>query len=109
MNRRSFLETLAKAAAAFTILPPATTYARVWRAQRNLNYHCIMMPDVNHYGDIDYLCDRVTADKLQAEFVRYYHDKYVKALEKAWDDQYAQFNANGGWGRFKDLPLADKS
>lgn len=34
MNRRSFLETLAKAAAGFTILPAATTYGRVWRAQR---------------------------------------------------------------------------
>jgi hypothetical protein len=32
MNRRSFLRTLAGATAAFTILPPATTYSRVWRA-----------------------------------------------------------------------------
>jgi|ERR1044072_694804 len=31
-NRRDFLRTLATAAAGFTILPPATTYSRVWRA-----------------------------------------------------------------------------
>lgn len=36
MNRRSFIDILAKAAAGFTILPPATTYSRVWRAQRPL-------------------------------------------------------------------------
>jgi hypothetical protein len=58
---------------------------------------------------IDIYCDRATADKLQGILVRYYHDEYVKALEKAHDDLYAQFNANGGWGRFNDLPLADKS
>lgn len=34
MNRRSFFSTLAKATAGFMILPPATTYQRVWRAQR---------------------------------------------------------------------------
>jgi len=33
MNRRSFFKTLATAAAGFTILPPATTYERVWKAQ----------------------------------------------------------------------------
>ncbi len=34
MNRRGFLSTMLKAAAGFTIMPPATTYARVWRAER---------------------------------------------------------------------------
>lgn len=32
MNRRGFLSALLKAGAAFTILPPATTYNRLWRA-----------------------------------------------------------------------------
>ncbi len=31
MNKRDFLKTLAKAAAGFTILPSAVTYARKWR------------------------------------------------------------------------------
>lgn len=52
MNRRSFLETLAKASAGFTILPAATTYGRVWRAQRRLDYTCVFLPDVNQYGDL---------------------------------------------------------
>ncbi len=33
-DRRSFFKTLATAVAGFSILPPATTYARVWRASR---------------------------------------------------------------------------
>lgn len=32
MNRRRFFQGLATTIAGFTILPPATTYARVWRA-----------------------------------------------------------------------------
>ncbi len=36
MKRRSFFSTLATAVAGFAILPPATTYARVWRAQRSI-------------------------------------------------------------------------
>lgn len=31
MNRRSFFAKLAVAAAGFTILPPATTYDRIWK------------------------------------------------------------------------------
>lgn len=34
MNRRSFFKQLAIGAATFTILPPATTYERVWKAKR---------------------------------------------------------------------------
>jgi hypothetical protein len=34
MNKRSFIKTLAAAAFGFAILPPATTYERVWRAIR---------------------------------------------------------------------------
>ena len=33
-SRRSFFSTLATAVAGFTILPPATTYARIWKATR---------------------------------------------------------------------------
>ena len=31
MNRRGFFKTLATVAAGFTILPPATTYERIWK------------------------------------------------------------------------------
>ena len=36
MNRRSFLRNSALALFGFAILPPATTYERVWRAERKL-------------------------------------------------------------------------
>ncbi len=34
MNRRSFFRTLAAATSGFAILPPATTYSRVWKATK---------------------------------------------------------------------------
>lgn len=34
MNRRHFLRSIAGAVAGFTILPPATTYSRIWKATR---------------------------------------------------------------------------
>lgn len=34
MNRRSFLGKLSAAVAGFAILPPATTYSRIWKAQK---------------------------------------------------------------------------
>ena len=34
MNRRGFFKMFATAMAGFTILPPATTYDRIWKAQR---------------------------------------------------------------------------
>ena len=37
MNRRSFFAKLALGAATFTILPPATTYGRIWKARREVN------------------------------------------------------------------------
>lgn len=54
MNRRGFLNALLKAGAGFSILPPATTYARIWRAQRfpDLQWKCAILPTVNHYGDL---------------------------------------------------------
>lgn len=38
MNRRGFLGTLGKVVAGFTILPPATTYNRIWRATKKPVY-----------------------------------------------------------------------
>jgi hypothetical protein len=38
MNRRSFFKTLSAATAGFTILPAATTYGRIWRAERNVEW-----------------------------------------------------------------------
>jgi len=38
MNRRSFFSTLAAATAGFTILPAATTYGRIWRAEKKVKW-----------------------------------------------------------------------
>ncbi len=38
-SRRSFFSTLATAVAGFAILPPATTYARIWKAQRPIGIY----------------------------------------------------------------------
>lgn len=34
MNRRSFFSTLVKGVGVFSILPPAETYSRIWKATR---------------------------------------------------------------------------
>ncbi len=44
MNRRSFFRTLAAATAGFAILPPATTYSRVWKATYRLNPDWVNAP-----------------------------------------------------------------
>jgi len=44
MNRRNFFSTLATAAAGFTILPPATTYHRIWRPSRKISM-MVLNPD----------------------------------------------------------------
>lgn len=38
MNRRSFLKTLSVVAAGFSILPPATTYQRIWKAEKQIQF-----------------------------------------------------------------------
>ena len=53
MNRRNFLSNLAKAVGCFTILPPATTYERVWKASRP---ELIVNPDwVNAEYEMEFL------------------------------------------------------
>lgn len=44
MNRRNFIRGLLTAAAGFTILPPATTYERIWRARREINPDWVNAP-----------------------------------------------------------------
>jgi hypothetical protein len=41
MNRRSFLRNSALALFGFAVLPPAKTYQRVWRAQRQIDYRLL--------------------------------------------------------------------
>jgi len=52
-TRRNFFATLAKAAAGFTILPAATTYSRVWRAQRVVEpVACAVYVNLNDFAGV---------------------------------------------------------
>lgn len=61
MNRRSFLRNSALALFGFTVLPPADTYQRVWRATREIMpwdqgpYRCLLNRPMAHYFSKGYL------------------------------------------------------
>jgi hypothetical protein len=44
MNRRAFFRKLVLGTAAFTILPPASTYSRIWKATRQVNPMWVAAP-----------------------------------------------------------------
>jgi len=41
VQRRGFLKSLALATVGFTILPPATTYQRIWKAERIVKFELV--------------------------------------------------------------------
>lgn len=59
MNRRGFFKTLAAATAGFTILPPATTYQRIWKATKQVNPAWVSAPyEVGFlFNPMDYMGD----------------------------------------------------
>lgn len=86
MNRRSFFSTLGKAVVGFTILPPATTYSRVWRATK-----VAFPPWIIHWKAVEFksLCsqyergplivpvgDRKTCEDLILAITGYSNQKY---------------------------------
>lgn len=80
MNRRSFLTALGKAVAGFSILPPATTYGRVWRATVKLDteYNCVMTPHPHGYylsQDLWMLTDRETKEMFEKVMVSYWKQR----------------------------------
>lgn len=76
MNRRSFLGKIGAAVAGFTVLPPATTYDRIWKATlaRNTlidtNYNCVIVPSIDHFSD------NLISEKIFYQF----WDKYKNEL-----------------------------
>jgi len=54
MNRRGFFKTLAAATAGFTILPPSTTYQRIWKATRQINPAWLNAPYELVFRPLDY-------------------------------------------------------
>jgi len=52
VNRRSFLRNSALALFGFTVLPPAETYQRIWRAQRPRLYSLSELGEI----DTEYCC-----------------------------------------------------
>lgn len=97
MNTRSFLKTLANAAMGFAILPPATTYSRIWKATRPPieEYSCIMVDPPQPYVVDSYMniinyslteggvwermertVDVKVNDDIKDEMVLYYETKF---------------------------------
>lgn len=70
MNRRNFIRGLVTAVAGFTILPPATTYSRIWRVQKTLDLERFqrrlyeILRDRGPQSQIDVFTDRITALSL---------------------------------------------
>jgi len=61
MNRRSFLKNSALALFGFSLLPPAETYERIWKVQRNpiinpsyvtAEYECFFIMDAGFWKHI---------------------------------------------------------
>lgn len=75
MNRRSFFKTLAAATVGFTILPPAMTYQRIWKAKTQ-----IVNPDwVDAPFEMEIFCPKEFAGKWSFQVsdkpLRYRMDK----------------------------------
>lgn len=68
----------------FAILPPATTYDRVWRAKAEVMpwdegpYRCIM----NRPAPIDLFTDGATANRLNQFLSDYYEKNYKNHLDE---------------------------
>lgn len=81
MNRRNFLGNSALALFGFTVLPPATTYSRIWRANVKIDteYKCIMYPGPSMYSDRAYtmLVDRKTKEMFEGMMADYYKTTYA--------------------------------
>lgn len=73
MNRRSFIGSLAGALAGFAVLPPATTYARVWAATRKpvwvIDWSVIDMAALrtHQHGLYDFLVGRQGSDNIRRD------------------------------------------
>lgn len=80
MNRRGFLSSIGKAVAGFSILPPATTYNRVWRTAVRIDteYNCVMVRP--YAGELFALVDRATKEMLEAAFVHYWRNQRASEL-----------------------------
>lgn len=82
MNRRGFLDTLLKAGVGFSILPAATTYARLWKAER-LPVIPVISNTWRKYDPIDVVYDREMARIMTGYFVEYYRTKYLQEFKSA--------------------------
>lgn len=72
MNRRSFIGNLAGALAGFAVLPPATTYERIWRVQRPI------------------ILDPLFANWFEHPLREvYYSEAYLKAVRRLFIDYYS--------------------
>lgn len=75
-DRRGFLKQMLMAGAAFTILPPAETYGRVWRAARPEKQMAGL------FGRYYILTDSDTRDKLDMLYARW----AIRYNPNSWSD-----------------------
>jgi hypothetical protein len=83
MNRRHFLSSLATAVAGFTILPPATTYQRVWKVSKPklwvIDWSVIPRTQPTIY---DFLLSRRQRDVVKPavddKMLSYWNDKFAQ-------------------------------
>lgn len=72
-SRRNFLRNLLVAGASFAVLPPASTYDRIWRAQRDLS-------DLRFIAAFKYY-----TRPMHLEFARvYFHKRNPNNLHIEW-------------------------
>jgi hypothetical protein len=91
-TRRAFFATLSTAVAGFTILPPATTYQRIWKATRTIDFE----PWVNQMPN---LVPAISIPFWHQTTCRYRHlDKgYLELLESMIENNpdYFKYKAQG--------------
>lgn len=64
------------------ILPAATTYARLWKAER-LPVLPVSVQTFYQQDEVDFLCDREMARIMTGIFVEYYRTKYLQEFKSA--------------------------
>ncbi len=67
MNRRSFLKNSALALFGFTVLPPAETYQRIWKAQKKITGYVFNPAD--YQGEWSIVPDAHVPDMMSRRFI----------------------------------------
>jgi hypothetical protein len=89
MNRRNFLKNSALALFGFSVLPPAKTYGRIWKAQRKPVARILMNPA---YVNAPYEMGYMFADGIQEYSIERREELGAKKIFMAYPARYVQEN-----------------